>query len=73
MWIIRLNFIIFSRKLTATTFSLPLFVEQIDGKMAPWNIPAEKWGDFLIAIFDEWVRNGVGNYFIQYFDATLAN
>jgi uncharacterized protein len=48
-------------------------VENIDGKPAPWNVPSEKWGDFLIAIFDEWVKKDVGTYFIQYFDSTLAN
>ncbi|MDR1371334.1 MAG: anaerobic sulfatase-maturation protein [Dysgonamonadaceae bacterium] len=44
-----------------------------DGTPASWNVPSEKWGDFLIAIFDEWVRHDVGNYYVQYFDATLAN
>lgn len=48
-------------------------VEQIDGKPARWNVRSRAWGDFLIAIFDEWVRNDVGNYYIQYFDSTLAN
>jgi len=48
-------------------------VEQIDGELAEWNVPSEKWGDFLIAIFDEWVRKDVGTFFIQYFDSTLAN
>ena len=44
-----------------------------DGSPASWNVPSGKWGDFLIAIFDEWVRNDVGEFFIQYFDSTLAN
>lgn len=48
-------------------------VEKINDDFAPWNVPSEKWGDFLIAIFDEWVKKDVGNYFIQYFDSTLAN
>jgi len=48
-------------------------VERIDGKLATWNVPSEKWGDFLIAIFDEWVRKDVGTFYIQYFDSTLAN
>ena len=48
-------------------------VERIDGKLAAWNVPSEKWGDFLITIFDEWVKKDVGNYFIQYFDSTLVN
>ena len=28
---------------------------------------------FLCTIFDEWVRNDVGEFYIQLFDATLAN
>lgn len=44
-----------------------------NGEIAPWSVPAEKWGDFLIAIFNEWVRTDVGQYYIQYFDSTLAN
>ena len=44
-----------------------------DGSPASWNVPSEKWGDFLIAIFDEWVKNDVGEFYIQYFDSTLAN
>lgn len=43
-----------------------------DCTLAPWSIDAEKWGDFLIAIFDEWVRNDIGQVFVQYFDAALA-
>jgi uncharacterized protein len=48
-------------------------VEKVNGDLASWNVPAEKWGDFLIAIFDEWIKEDVGTYFIQYFDSTLAN
>lgn len=48
-------------------------VERINNEPAPWNVPASKWGDFLITIFDEWVRNDVGRFYIQYFDSTLAN
>jgi uncharacterized protein len=48
-------------------------VERVNGSPAPWNVPPEKWGNFLTAIFDEWVRNDVGTYFVQYFDSTLAN
>lgn len=43
------------------------------GAPAPWNVSPDKWGDFLITVFDEWVANDVGKYFVQHFDATLAN
>ena len=37
------------------------------------SVNAEKFGQFLIAIFDEWVRRDVGQVFIQHFDTALAN
>ncbi len=36
-----------------------------------WTVEAEKYGDFLIAIFDEWVRHDVGNVFVMNFEWTL--
>ncbi len=51
----------------------PIVEKFPNGELAPWNVPSEKWGDFLISIFDEWVRNDVGKFYIQYFDSTLAN
>lgn len=41
--------------------------------LADYSVTPEQWGSFLCAIFDEWVRHDVGNYFVQLFDATLAN
>jgi len=38
-----------------------------------WSVTAEAFGKFLIAIFNEWVRNDVAKYYVQIFDATLAN
>ncbi|MBD2480447.1 anaerobic sulfatase maturase [Planktothrix sp. FACHB-1365] len=37
------------------------------------SVKPEQFGQFLIAIFDEWVRRDVGKIFIQHFDAALAN
>ncbi len=51
----------------------PIVERYPDGRMTEWSVTPEKWGDFLIAIFDEWVKRDVGNYFVQYFDAALAN
>ena len=42
-------------------------------EMTPYSISPRQWGDFLCTIFDEWVRHDVGTYYIQLFDATLAN
>ena len=41
--------------------------------LAPFSVTPGQWGRFLCEIFDEWVRQDVGTYFIQLFDATLAN
>lgn len=41
--------------------------------LAEFSVLPAQWGDFLCAVFDEWVRNDVGEYFVQIFDATLAN
>lgn len=51
------------------------FPEQQDTtiKLAPFSVDSDKWGDFLCAIFDEWMKEDVGNYYIQLFDSTLAN
>lgn len=42
-------------------------------KLAPFTVDAGKWGDFLCAVLDEWLKEDVGNYYIQLFDSTLAN
>lgn len=46
---------------------------QEEGKLIDISVTPEQWGNFLCAIFDEWVKNDVGEYYVQLFDATLAN
>ena len=41
--------------------------------LADFSVTPEQWGNFLCTIFDEWVRNDVGEVFVQIFDATLCN
>ena len=36
------------------------------------SVKPEQYGQFLIAIFDEWVRRDVGEVFVQLFDTALA-
>ncbi len=48
-------------------------VLQKDEKLADFSVSPEQWGNFLCTIFDEWIKNDVGEYFIQIFDSTLAN
>jgi uncharacterized protein len=44
-----------------------------DVQVAPWSVDPQEYGEFLITLFDEWVRNDVGKVFVQLFDVTLAN
>lgn len=48
-------------------------VLQKEEKLADFSVTPEQWENFLCTLFDEWVKNDVGKYFIQIFDATLAN
>jgi uncharacterized protein len=36
------------------------------------SVTAQQYGDFLNAVFDEWVRHDVGRVFVQIFDVALA-
>jgi serine-type anaerobic sulfatase-maturating enzyme len=36
------------------------------------SVDPVKWGEFLIAVFDDWVRRDVGEMFVLHFDAALA-
>lgn len=47
--------------------------EEADTELAPFSVTPEQWGIFLCTLFDEWVREDVGRFFIQLFDSTLAN
>jgi len=42
-------------------------------RFTDWSVGAVDFGKFLMKIFDEWVRNDVARYYVQIFDATLAN
>lgn len=44
-----------------------------DASVTEWSVEPVMYGRFLCTIFDEWVRNDVGRYFVQIFDVTLAN
>ncbi len=42
-------------------------------QIAPWSVSDVGFGKFMCDIFDYWVRNDVGRYYVNQFDATLAN
>jgi len=39
--------------------------------VTPWTVDAEAYGDFLIAIYEEWVRHDVGKIFVMNFEWAL--
>jgi uncharacterized protein len=51
----------------------PAAGENQDSAVTPWSVGAAQYGNFLCAIFDEWVRQDVGKIFVQLFDVALGN
>lgn len=47
----------------------PAYEEETD--VAAWSVKPLDYGNFLCAVFDEWVRQDVGSYYIQAFDIAL--
>ena len=43
------------------------------GELTEYSVAPGQWGEFLCGLFDEWVKEDVGEYFVQIFEATLAN
>jgi uncharacterized protein len=41
-------------------------------RVAEHSVTGRQYGDFLIAVFDEWLRGDVGQVFVQIFDVALA-
>ena len=46
-------------------------MEHEQGKASAESVSAKGYGDFLCAVFDEWVRRDVGRVFVQIFDVAL--
>src|SRR5512135_3339782 len=45
--------------------------EESNTRVTPWSVEPEKYGDFLIAIYEEWVRKDVGSVFVMNFEWAL--
>jgi uncharacterized protein len=45
---------------------------QEGAKMTSRSVTGRQYGEFLIAVFDEWVRHDVGRVFVQIFDIALG-
>lgn len=48
-------------------------VERTGNELAPYSVPAEKWGNYLISVFNEWIRKDVGRYYVQQFESTFLS
>lgn len=49
-------------------------VERVDGSeaLSAHSVTGRQYGEFLISVFDEWVRRDVGRMFVQIFDVALG-
>src|SRR5690606_33525557 len=47
---------------------IPLVARAADGGPTPDSVPAEAYGEFLIEVFEDWVRNDTGRLVVQNFD-----
>ena len=56
---------------TANKEKRPLYV-QSGHHVTDRTVDADKFGSFLIAIFNEWFHNDIGSMFVQHFDVALA-
>ncbi|QRN83898.1 anaerobic sulfatase maturase [Chloroflexota bacterium] len=45
---------------------------QVGNKLTDRSVTGSQYGDFLITIFDEWVKLDVGHVFVQTFDVALS-
>ncbi|KJR38599.1 MULTISPECIES: anaerobic sulfatase maturase [Vibrio] len=43
-----------------------------NAELAPFSVPAEGYGKFMIDVFNEWVLNDVGKVYVRMFDSILA-
>ena len=51
----------------------PVVERQSRGQVTDFSVTPEQWGRFLCGVYDEWVKEDIGQIFVQIFDATLAN
>ena len=59
-------------KSTGLDYAEPPEPGQAESPVTRWSVPSEMYGEFLISIFDAWVRRDVGKVFVQMFDVSLG-
>lgn len=52
---------------------LATLTDDATAPVTDFSVTPEQWGRFLCAIFDEWVRNDVGQTYVELFDCIFAN
>jgi len=60
-----------SRKALRLAGPASLDKEESLTQITPWTVIAEEYGDFLIAIYEEWVRQDVGTVYVMNFEWAL--
>ena len=53
-------------------FAEPPEPGQSESPVTRWSVPSEAYGDFLVQIFNAWVKRDVGKIFVQMFDVSLG-
>jgi uncharacterized protein len=53
-------------------FAEPPEPGQSESPVTRWSVPSEAFGDFLVQIFNAWVKRDVGKIFVQMFDVSLG-
>ncbi len=48
-----------------------LSIEEPETKTTVWTVDPEEYGDFMISVYEEWVRNDVGKVFVMNFEWAL--
>ena len=46
--------------------------EGLKARVTPWSVLPKDYGNFLVGVFDEWIKEDVGKIFVQYFDVQLG-
>jgi uncharacterized protein len=59
----------------ATSEGLVLIQPAFEGatEVTDWSVEPRAFGEFLVAIFNEWVKRDVGAYYVQHFDVALES
>ncbi|MGX9415835.1 anaerobic sulfatase maturase [Vibrio sp. WJH972] len=51
----------------------PIYDEELDVTLSPYSVEPAVYGDFLIQIFEQWVRTDVGSVFVVNFEWALES